>query len=181
MILRPRLLPHGCQCAIRAPSTSGRRRDVPSGHKRSQRFDEGRPTNREPDGRSRQRGSRGYLYHCSRRNTFWDCQAATVKLARQQRGLTLRVADNTPDKRCGVTEDLGPRWLRDGDVNGVIRGARPPCRFRCLCHRNFCHRRFGVAVGYNTRRETRWDVDQARRARAMIAPTMKEVCRTWRS
>jgi len=83
---------------------------------------------------------------------------------------------------CGVTEDLGaPRWLRNGDVNGVIRGARPPWRFRCLCHRNFCHRHFGGAVGYNTRRETRWDVDQARRARAMIALTMKEVCRTWRS
>ena len=42
MIWRPRLPPRGCQCATRAP-TSGHRRDLPPGHKRDQRFDEGRP------------------------------------------------------------------------------------------------------------------------------------------
>src|ERR1039458_3070370 len=52
MILRPRLPPHGCQCATRAPSISGHRRDLPFGHKRGQRFDEGGPTNRALDGRA---------------------------------------------------------------------------------------------------------------------------------
>jgi hypothetical protein len=81
MISMLRLPPHGCQCAIRAPSTGSQRRDLPSGYKRGQRFDEGRPTNRELDGRARPRGSRGYLYDHSRRNTFRDCEAAARQTA----------------------------------------------------------------------------------------------------
>ena len=76
MISRPRLLPHGCLCATRAPSTSGHRNDLLTGHKRDRRFDESGPTNRELDGWAEPWGSRGYLYDRSRRNTFRCCQTA---------------------------------------------------------------------------------------------------------
>src|ERR1017187_7510792 len=52
MIWRPRLPPHGCRCAIRAPSTGGHRSDLPPRHERGQRFDEGSAANRELDGRT---------------------------------------------------------------------------------------------------------------------------------
>ena len=43
MISMPPLLPHGCQCATRAPSTGGHGGDLSAGHKRDQRLDEGGP------------------------------------------------------------------------------------------------------------------------------------------
>ena len=82
MILRPRLPLLVCPCATGATSTTGRRSDLFTGHKRDQRFDASGSTNRDLDGRVGLGRSRGYLCDRSRRDTLRYRQTARRQTSR---------------------------------------------------------------------------------------------------
>jgi hypothetical protein len=116
MISMPRLPPHACQCATRAPSTSGPRRDLPPGHKRDQRFDEGGPTNRELDGRSRPRRSRGYLH--DRKRSGRACPVPTPHpcrgeaLPRPSRRVPRAAREEMTRSWCWLANSEASPWMR---------------------------------------------------------------------